>query len=153
MALSCTGSISAAVQLCVLSGNACQTSGSIPELVRAGAMQFFTCEEVAASQCDSSPEALRVPGASWAPLLRAPPATFNSVCPHSEFWFCRDPGSFTDAETRLREFGPAGSTRPRKAVLAVWGLRWGVRQWGGGGQLTSRVTGGRLAACNAPDFH
>ena len=66
LALSCTGSVSAAVQL----GSACQTSGSIPELVRAGAMQFFTCEEVAASQCDSSPEALRVPGASWAPLLR-----------------------------------------------------------------------------------
>ena len=76
LALSCTGSISAAVQLCVLSGSACQTSGSIPELVRAGAMQFFTCEEVAASQCDSSPEALRVPGASWAPLLRAPPSDF-----------------------------------------------------------------------------
>ena len=54
-----------------------------------------------------------------------PQAPFNSVCPHSEFWFSRDPGSFTDAETRLREFGPVGSTRPRKAVLAAWGLRRG----------------------------
>ena len=67
--------VSAAVRLCVLSGNACQTSGSLPELVRAGAMRLFRWEGVAASQCDSSPEAPRVPGASGR-LCCAPPSAF-----------------------------------------------------------------------------
>lgn len=82
-------------------------------------MGFFGFEEVAVSHCDSSPEAPQTLGRL---CCTPPPATFNSVCLHSEFWFSRDPDSFTDAEKRLCELGPAESTRPRKAVLAVWGL-------------------------------
>lgn len=51
----CTGSVSAAPQLCVLKGNACQTSGKIRELMRAGATGFLKFEEVAVSHCDFSP--------------------------------------------------------------------------------------------------